>query len=67
MKGLEILTLRKEAGLKQYELAALLKISAPILCEMETGRRPTPRHVERKIQSVLKRVQSDGGEDAKNC
>ena len=64
MKGLEILTLRKKAGLKQYELAAMLKMPAPILCEMETGRRPTPRHVERKILRVLKNIQTEGGESA---
>ena len=66
MKGLEILNLRKKAGLKQYELAALLKIPAPILCEMETGRRPIHRNIERKIHNVLKRVRSNGGEDAQN-
>ncbi len=64
MKGLEILNLLKKAGLKQYELAALLRIPAPILCEIARGRRSVRRHMERKIRRILKAVQTDGWESA---
>lgn len=63
MNGIEIVIIRKQAGLKQYELAALLKTAAPILCEMEAGRRPISRYMKRKIQNVLKRVQSNDRKD----
>lgn len=59
MDGLEILILRRKAGIYQWELAALIGMGPGRLSEMERGRRLIPPEIEEKIKLVL-RKETDG-------
>lgn len=60
-KGVELKIARIKAGLKQYELAAILKIGATKLSEMESGRRAIPPEVLEKIRQILNETQKAKG------
>ena len=64
MDRFDLVTIRLKNGFKQWELARLLNISQTTLCDLERGRRPISPNLEQKIQRVLKRMQTDGGESA---
>ena len=59
-KGLDLKIARLRAGLRQYEVAARVGVTATKLCEIEGGRRsPSPELLER-ILAVIQ-----GGHDGK--
>jgi len=47
---------REAAGLKQYQLAAKLGITAPVLSEIETGRRGLSDELKAQIAGILGRT-----------
>jgi transcriptional regulator with XRE-family HTH domain len=53
MTGLELKLKRIKAGLKQYEVAAQVGISANRLCEIELGRRKGPPDLLARINEAL--------------
>jgi transcriptional regulator with XRE-family HTH domain len=53
MDRFDLLNLRLRAGLRQYQLAALLGVTQTWLCDLERGRRPlTPDMQERICQAI---------------
>lgn len=52
MDRFELILLRLKAGLKQYELAALLGIPPTIVCDLERGRRTITPEVEKRAMLV---------------
>lgn len=53
MSGLQLNVLRVKSGLRQYEVAAKVGISATRLCEIEAGRKqPSNELLERILQAI---------------
>lgn len=55
MDNLELLILRKQAGLRQYELKNLLGISPVLQSQLETGRRTITPKMESEVRRVIKK------------
>ena len=53
MDGCEVREMRLKAGLKQYELAALLHIPQTVLSKIELGQRPLTPQLELQIVKHL--------------
>lgn len=58
MKGIKLKMLRIEAGLRQYEVAAKVGISATKLCEIEADRREPSNDLLQRILQVIKGSQN---------
>lgn len=61
MNGLDIVVARRKLGLSQWELASLVGVPAPKLCEVERGRRPLSSELEAQIKMVLEELTRKGG------
>lgn len=53
MKGVDIRIARIRAGLKQYQVAAALKMPQTTLCEIETGKRAVPPVLAERILAII--------------
>jgi len=53
MDRYELILMRLQAGLKQYQLAQLLGVPQTTMCDWERGRRPINLEVERRIRQAL--------------
>ena len=56
VKGLLIKILRRKAGIRQYEFAASLVISANSLSEIESGRRQSSPELLKRIIRLIKDI-----------
>ena len=56
MDRFDLLTLRLRAGLRQYQLAALLGVSQTWLCDLERGRRPITPQIKQRISHAIARA-----------
>lgn len=57
MNRFEIVALRLRAGLRQYQLAALLGVTQTALCDLERGRRSITQDDERRIRQAITHAQ----------
>lgn len=65
MKGLELKIARIRVGLRQYEVAAKVGITATKLCEIEAGRSKASDELFMRILQVIKGYQ-DGQTERKS-
>ncbi len=56
MDRFQLLALRLQAGLRQYQLAALLGVTQTWLCDLERGRRPITPQIQQRISQVIARA-----------
>jgi DNA-binding XRE family transcriptional regulator len=67
MQGSEIKISRIKAGLKQYEVAAMVDIPQTTLCEIEANKRPvTPQLLEKILDSINKAILLRHQEESNN-
>jgi transcriptional regulator with XRE-family HTH domain len=57
MDQFELVVLRHQAGLRQYQLAALLGVTQTLLCDLERGRRPITPDAEQRIRQAISDAQ----------
>ena len=60
-RGLELKLLRISRGVRQYEVAAAVRVCPAILSEIENGRRPVPNEMAVRIREVIESAQPEGG------
>jgi len=53
MDNIELLVLRKQARLLQYQLASLLGVSPVFLSQLETGRKKITPKMEKRIRKAV--------------
>ncbi len=53
MDRFDLVALRLRAGLRQYQLAALLGVTQTFLCDLERGRRPITPEAEQRIRQAI--------------
>ena len=53
MDGIDLVTLRLRAGLRQYQLAARLGVTQTMVCDLERGRRTITPEIEQQIRTLL--------------
>ena len=53
MTGLDLKVARLRAGLRQYEVAARLGVSASYLSMVETGREPLRKRLREEVMAVI--------------
>lgn len=59
MDNIELLVLRKRAGLLQYQLASLLGVSPVFLSQLETGRKGITAKMEKRIRKAVEQKHGD--------
>ncbi len=60
MDRFDLVALRLRAGLRQYQLAALLGVTQTFLCDLERGRRPITPEAEQRIRQAITNAQKAG-------
>ena len=56
MNGFDLKIMRIRAGLRQYEVAAKVDLTAPRLCEIEAGRRKASDELLDRIARAIERT-----------
>lgn len=53
MQGIDLLLLRRRAGLPQHKLAQLLGVPRTVICDLEHGRRQITPELENRIREAI--------------
>ena len=59
-RGLQLKLLRISRGIRQYEVAAAVRVCPGILSQMENGQRPVPEAMATRIREVIESAQPEG-------
>jgi transcriptional regulator with XRE-family HTH domain len=59
-EGLRLKLLRIAHGIRQYEVAAAVGVSPGILWQIESGRRPVPDELARRIREAIESARPEG-------